>query len=1083
MFTLATDPLLKIVNDASFLSERINNNLDSQNNILTKSEQYLIDQQISNWCKLVGGQEKLENYLHWYGLDLGSVRPFIKTSHLTQSSLPSWIKTFKVLVQSSKNILLELPEHKDLPIDTEHSLPFEDFYVPFVLVARNQLKSKLPLNWISNLLSNKAYQALERSLLQQLVNLGTETLLLEFNKVREKYFSPEQEAIQIDDDKHLYTSFVQNLHKDGGLEFWANYPVLARLIATTIDLWVESTTEFITRLQYDLPTIEHTFANQENIGRVESIDTSLANPHHGKRTVMALTFSSGIKVVYKPKDLSLYAAFNQLLDWCNQQKISLPFKLTKILKGQGYGWVNYISQQSCAEKAEVNNFYQRAGMLLSLLYVLGAKNCHAENVIADGEYPVLIDADILMQPQITGSDKSEAWFRDSVVGIGFLPRWEGKIDAKSSQDSSVLGNIYPHQINSSREWKFINTDKMHLARKSKVIPAGTNVVTLDGKTIAPYDYQEDLIRGFEEIYKLLIKHQETLLGTETPFANFKLSKSRFITCPTLTYAITAKKSVSPQYLSNGFDYSLLINILSHNYLTTNSTNNQSYTKEILTASAKSIQQQDIPYFSVACDSDTLEVESDKLIQHFFSRSSFQQLIARLKNLDQKDLEFQQKMIRLSLYAKMAHRNPDNTFTSPEDDYTQHAPLSSEQLVQEATKIGDSLVNSVIRHDDDCNWLSLEYMFKANRYQLQPLDDSLFTGRIGVCLFLGALAKVTGKSEYKDVALTALSPLIHFIDQQDPQKRFVEPGLGINGIGGIIYSLVKISHFLEAPRLLENAQALAKLITPEVITQDHQLDIIFGVAGAIPGLVSLYQETKDQSVLDTAILCGHQLLSKRTSIYPRAWITLAELRNKPPTGFSHGASGIALSLLRLYSATSNMTYLEAAKEGIEYESSIFDKSLKKWPDLRLSEQANKLDVMYAWCNGSPGIGLARLGSLPIIETQETYADIEIALDMTQKYELFNGSTSDVDYLCCGGLGRTELFVLASQKLDNQDWLISARKNAALVVARAKSNKEYGLLPHLPDSILSPSFFKGCAGLGYQFLRLANPTSLPSVLIFE
>jgi lantibiotic modifying enzyme len=225
-----------------------------------------------------------------------------------------------------------------------------------------------------------------------------------------------------------------------------------------------------------------------------------------------------------------------------------------------------------------------------------------------------------------------------------------------------------------------------------------------------------------------------------------------------------------------------------------------------------------------------------------------------------------------------------------------------------------------------------------------------------------------------------------------------------------------------------------------------------------------------------------LLSKQTGTYPRAWNTLAEARNRPMTGFSHGASGISLSLLRLYAATLNPAYLEAAKEGIEYESSVFDKSLKRWPDFRLSEQTNQLDTVYAWCHGSPGIGLARLGSLPIIETKETYADIETALDMTQKYELSNGS-SDVDFLCCGSLGRTELFILASQKLNNQNWLITARKNVALTVTKATANKAYNLLPHLPDSVLSPSFFKGSAGLGYQFLRLANPQSLPSVLILE
>ncbi len=1079
MVTTSTYPLLKIANNASFLSERIENNLNAQNNILRKSERDLVDRQIINWCKLVGGKEKLEKFLHWYGLNLDSVRPLIKTAYLTESSLPSWIETFKALVQSSKNILIELQEKKDLPIDSEHSLPFEEFYVPFILVARNKLNAQLPSNCLSRVFSKEAYQALERSLLQQLVNLGTETLLLEFNTVREKHSSQPQEDVQTDENKYLYTSFVQNLQKDGGVDFWEKYPVLARLIATTIDLWLESTTEFIHRLQTDLSAIESTFSDIETLGKVESIDTSISNPHNGKRIVLVLTFSSGVKVVYKPKDLSLYIAFNQLLDWCNQQKISLPFKLTKILERQGYGWVEYIPQQPCLEQAEVNKFYKRAGMLLSLLYVLGAKNCHAENVIANGQYPVLIDADILMQPPIKSSDELEEWFRDSVVGIGFLPAWDGDIDSKSSQDSSVLGNIFPHQINASREWKFINTDKMHLARKSKVIPPGANVVTLDGKTVTPYDYQENIVAGFQEIYKLLIEHRETLLATETPLSKFKFSKSRFIARPTLTYAITAKKSISPQYLSNGFDYSLLIDILSLNYSTTK---NKSDTREILTAEAKSLQQQDIPYFSVAGDSDALEFEPNKYIQHFFKKSSYQQLISRLKNLDQKDLALQLKMIRLSLYAKTAHRNTRNTVASEQDDYTNYEPISSEQLVQEAIKIGDSLVNSVIRHGDDCNWLSLVHMFKANRYQLQPLDDSLFTGRIGVCLFLAALAKVTGKNEYKEVALAALSPLRYPLEKVEAQKRFIEPGLGIIGIGGIIYSLVKISHFLEKPELLKNAQELAKLITPEVIATDQKLDIVLGIAGAIPGLLSLYQETEDRSVLDTAIICGNHLLSKQTGTDPRAWKTLAEARNKPMTGFSHGASGIALSLLRLYAATLNPAYLEAAKEGIEYESSVFDKSLKKWPDFRLSEPANQLDVMYAWCNGSPGIGLARLGSLPIIHSKETYAEIEIALDMTQKYELWNNSGS-VDHLCCGSLGRTELFVLASQKLDSQNWLISARKNAALIVARAKENKAYSLLPHLPDSVLSPSFFKGSAGLGYQFLRLANPQSLPSVLILE
>ncbi len=1070
MVLVVTNPVYKIANDASFLAERINNK-NLQNPTLLPDDS--AKKQIANWCKLVGGKDNLAKYLDWYGLDLDSLPSVINTNQITESYLsylPNWVQTFQVLVQKSKDLTIELLEKQNLPIDLEQPLPFEEFYLSFLVVARNQLDSKISLDSLSNLLSDQAYQALVRNLLQQLVNLGTETLLLEFNQAKDKYFSPTEA-----DSKIYYTSFIKNLHLDGGINFFTKYPVLARLIATTIDLWVESTTKFIQRLHNDLTTIEHSFSSNENLGKVESILTSLSNPHHGNRVILTLTFSSGVKVVYKPKDLSLDVAFNQLLDWCNQQSIALPFKSTKILKCQEYGWVEYIDQQPCLEEVEVKNFYHRAGMLLSLLYVLGAKNCHGENVIANGQYPVLIDADILMQPPINSSNESDKWFKDSVVGVGFLPAWSGNIYSKSSQDSSVLGNIHPHQINSSREWKFINTDKMHLVRKSKVIPAGANVVVLDGKTVAPYDYQDDIIAGFEEIYKLLIQHKETLLKTGTLLANFQLAKSRFMTRSNLSYTIAAKKSLTPQYLTNGFDYSLLINILNLNYSTKTKLNHQA----IITAEANSLQQQDIPYFSVACDSNSLQVESHKSIPSFFATSSYQQLVSRLTHLNQENLSLQLKMIQLSLYAKTAHRNNRKIVTDQQDDYTNYEPITSEQLIQEATNIGDNLVNNLIDHDNDCNWLSLEYMSTARRYLLQPLDDSLFTGRIGVCLFLAALAKVTSESKYRDTSLAAASSLSYSLEKVEDYKK---PGLGIIGIGGIIYSLVKISNFLEESILLSDAQQLAQLITPEIIAQDNKLDIIFGVAGAIPGLLALYQTTKEQSILDTALICGNHLLFQQTNTYPGAWKTLAEARDKPMTGFSHGASGIALSLLRLYSATSNTAYLEAAKAGIEYESSAFDKSLKRWRDFRLSESANQLDIMCSWCNGIPGIGLARLGSLPIIATEESYSDIEIALDMTQKYELFNGSR-DVDYLCCGSLGRAELFILASEKLDNQDWLTFARQNTALIVSQAKENSEYRLLPHLPNLALSPSFFKGSAGLGYQFLRLANPQSLPSVLIFD
>ncbi|NEP36252.1 MAG: type 2 lantipeptide synthetase LanM [Moorea sp. SIO3B2] len=1061
-----------IATNAAFLSECLNCPFERDFNP-HKLDQNLIEERLKTWCKLLGGEDRLKKRLQWNGWDLNTVRILLGTADVIDNpTLPPWAETLKELIESGAITLLGIEGEYKSPIDSQNPLPFEDFYLPFILVAQRKLYTGLSATRPLELLSREAWKALERSLLQKLVDLGAKTLLFEFYKFRESQPSYEKIDSQESQSKALYCALIQNLLQDGGLAFFQQYPVLARLIATTINLWVESTTEFIQRLQEDLSAIELIFSDRKSLGKVENVETAFSEPHNGGRSVSVLTFSSGVKVVYKPKDLGLDVAFNQLLDWCNQKDTSLPFQLTKILNRQGYGWVKFVEQQPCEDKAAVQRFYKRAGMLLSLLYVLGSSKSHKTNVIASREYPIIINVDTLMSPIEKSFSESENWFKYSVIKTGFLPSWEGNLASANTRDYSDIGGIYPQQINSSIEWKFINTDGMQLTPKTTIIPPRNNVVVLEEETVCPNDYLEEVVTGFEEMYRLLIKHRETLLTENSILSGLKSLNSRFILRPARAYSVICKHSLNPQYLRSGVDYSIGIDTLSRTYLTAEEKPEAWVT---LPAEIKSLQQQDIPYFTVSCNKDTLDVGLDQPIKHFFKTSSYQQLISRLQSLDQQDLALQIKLIRGSFLARFAHLTKKNV--APQADSYQFLPLTPEQLQQEALSIGNRLIANAIINNDSCNWIAIEYMFNAKRYQLQALDDSLYQGRAGVSLFLAALAKLTGKSEFQKVALAALSPLRQSLQNTKTTGRLIQSGLGVAGLGGIIYSLVKISQFLQEPALLKDAQQAAKLISPQAIAGDQTLDILGGVAGAILGLLSLYQETGEPAILDTAIACGNRLLSKRSNTVPRAWKTICKI---PLTGFSHGAAGNALALLRLYAATADTAYLEAAQEGIEYERSVFDQSARNWPDFRFLEKTNQISFMHTWCHGSVGIGLARLASLSILKIEENYADIEIALETTQNY---SRPSRDIDHLCCGILGRTELFVVASQKLGNQNWLKTARKQAAWVVERSKEHGGYTFFFDFPNSLFNPSFFRGTAGVGYQLLRLASPELLPSVLIWE
>jgi lantibiotic modifying enzyme len=199
-------------------------------------------------------------------------------------------------------------------------------------------------------------------------------------------------------------------------------------------------------------------------------------------------------------------------------------------------------------------------------------------------------------------------------------------------------------------------------------------------------------------------------------------------------------------------------------------------------------------------------------------------------------------------------------------------------------------------------------------------------------------------------------------------------------------------------------------------------------------------------------------------------------DRPLTGFSHGAAGIAYALLRLYEACGEERFRDAADEAIEYERSVFSPADGNWPDLR---HANGGEGAFPdqWCHGAAGIALARLGSRSIAPAPALDEEIAIALHTTRRRGL-----SAVDHLCCGNAGRIEALWVGAQRMGRREWHDAALELASRMRARARRAGTYQLFPNLPCDVFNPGLFRGAAGIGYQWLRLAAP-ELPSVLLWE
>ncbi|HEY7349302.1 MAG TPA: type 2 lanthipeptide synthetase LanM family protein [Ktedonobacterales bacterium] len=1098
--SLVQPAVLSIIAAASSLDERLGAAFVSES---SEESHEVVNARLDTWRQVIarGNWDLFQQRLAWDGLDVEKVRGVLGKVHMREgAALPSWASLLDAVLRlaiapsgSAKRRNLDHPAHLRCLVPSD-PLPFEELITPFLLVAQQRLKEHAGAAY--HLLSCEAHTSLERHLLQELTGYAARAFHLEFSLKRFQARSPITRLLselQDSDDRTLYQDFVEQILGGELIEFFQHYPVLARLLARVTELWVEATAEFLGRLAADWASIEQVLGAADALAQVVKIEAALSDPHRGRRSVLALTFASGHKLVYKPKNLGIEVAYNRLLAWMNEQGISLPFKILTVINRGSYGWVEFVTQLRCQDAEAGRRYYQRAGMLLCLMYVLVGTDCHHNNLVAHGEHPVLVDMEALMQHRayleslddgVQAQLLAQEMIADSVLHTGFLPSWQ--IDKNGHQAYDISGLRGPDELvfeTIASRWEHVNTDRMELKSKPIKVEASTDYTSQNGISLLLAEHGEDVLTGFEHCYRFLLAHRESLLKPGSPLYDLKHQQLRLIYRNTQVYGSLLQCLLAPQYLRDGADRTIQLEALGLAVMPPPEVSSQrrqcSRWWPILAEEQQAMQQMDIPFFSTRADSDSLILLSGQSIEGCFRGPSFDLVISRLQALCAEDLERQLGFISGSLYAYVA-RDPVGTPVRSDaslygEPVAADEQVKPERLLAHALQLAETIDRHTIRASDgSASWIVPQYMSWADRYQLQPVGYDLYSGVCGIALFLAAVERVTGGAGYRELALGALQPLrkaLHLYGS----RLAKELGIGAaTGLASVVYTLTAISQLLDEPALLADARQAAELITFESIAKDEALDIFDGSAGALLGLLALYGVAPDQSIRDRAVACGERLLEARMcsrSGY-RAW---PGFTGKPLTGFSHGAAGITYALLRLYALTHNTCYQEAADEGIAYEDSTFLPEINNWPDLRSEES---LEFRVAWCHGAPGIGLARLGGLPSLDTDQVRKDIEIALHRTEQE-----GVQALDHLCCGNMGRVDILLTAAQQLSDLRLARVAGQAMGQMVRGAEQRGAFALDPLLPRQVQHFGFFQGTAGLGYTLLRVAYPGQLPSVLLWQ
>ncbi len=963
---------------------------------------------------------------------------------------------------------------------------FEAVLAPAVGQAEARLWSGLDANAAANF-SETARAGLRHALLTALSNLSAPALYERFAKVRKDAALPGPADQHQTNSATLYEDFIAGLKTGGLRQLFEDKPVLLRLIAATTRQWIDTTRELLRRLDADLDDIRRDILHTKAPSRIAAIEGDLSDPHNGGHSVQIVRFEDGTRVVYKPKDLRLDAAWHTLVERLNRADPPVALKAVRAIARDGYGWTEFIEHTGCADAEGVKRFFRRGGAWLALFHLFAGSDMHQENMIATSDHPVPIDLEMVLQAAAEENKSHEAeaeafeaameTVANSVMMVGLLPAYGKSPDNKLF---AVGGMTSGWTATMNLTWNHINSDKMRPVKAKGSGETVPNLPHIDGRYAKFGDHIDDFVAGFEAYATFLLRLTRDAAQGGL-FEGFAALPVRKVVRPTRFYYMLLQRLKNHKAMDDGVIWSTQADFLAR---LADWEQDSDLLWPLQQSERLALVQLNVPHFVSPGDGCEISDMADVSVRTN-AISGLARARARVKNFDERDLAWQIAVIRQNTSTvsrsdgQAAAVEPRRTLIHATAD----AAPTLDVFIAEAQAIVDELARRAVRRGPSAAWIGLDWLGDSEVAQLVTLGPDLYNGTSGIAVFLAAHAAVSGRGSSKELALAAVTHLRKNLKSRNAARVARSLGLGGgSGLGSIVYALALMAKFLADDDLMADAHSAAALFTDDLIAADKLLDVLAGSAGGILALLRLYRDSQSADALKRAIKCGEHLLAQPRvgADGSRSWIPQGT-GDRPLNGMSHGAAGFAYALACLAAVTGREDFAAAAAECIALEDSRYDTEHSNWPDLRGDGETT---FPCQWCHGAPGIGLARIamGKRGVWDRYPAklgekflMTDVRNALVGVER-----GWPNHVDTMCCGTLGGIEFFCEAAGALGRDDLSDIAARRMLAVIESAVATGDYRF--NVGKRQFNLGLFRGLAGVGYTCLRRADP-SLPDILIWE
>ena len=481
-----------------------------------------------------------------------------------------------------------------------------NFTSRFIFFAKNQLeKNIINMNFVPFIDG-----------VEQFCKLTINNLCEEFLKITNNVL---EEEFKISSASSKLDFFHLTSSQKYQLEVLEKYPVLAKILISTLQYWLDNVIDILRCFVQDVVLLKETNIISFEVVSIKYIQQNLGDKHNKNKSVSVVYLDNDERLIFKPVSIEVMSSFNRILDF---------FKIVKSLSRNNYGWVEYLNIQQKTDSRFINDYSTQYGQYVGLMYILNGTDIHDDNLVLSDNKLVLIDCETLFTPNISDAQNDEFLKNLNVLQLGILPK----------------------------EFKFENNQ---LKAINKLPPL-----------FEPSIY--DVEKGFELIYDFVLSNRAAFLQLIKSIENIKI---RILLRSTESYSNILNSCLNAYILTNELLRERHLDLL---WLIVQS---KPQLKDIVASEKQSLLSLDIPFFFANICRNELYSGNKIISEKIISATGIDMLVERLNTLNNDDKIFQSYLIKSSLTISLKLQS-DKRFESESSTNTTHNLLEGVHRIAE-----------------------------------------------------------------------------------------------------------------------------------------------------------------------------------------------------------------------------------------------------------------------------------------------------------------------------------------------------------------------------------------------------------------